>query len=209
MEGVENMEVIELEPKLACKWMAGRGRFARMGVQGDGSCFFHSVCAIMNTDNYLHATELEQRDIAYAFRCKFAKRFSRAQYAELSAKSSGAKSFAEEHDGFCAPEVWADEVMIRYASRALDINLIFLDLENGRAYCGVHGDAAEAEMASGAVSQATGLVAWVDHRHFEPIVRVDDAAEGLITTLFEPAHSEEDADLVEQVMKTYAKGCAI
>ena len=124
MQGLPNMEIHELPSHLACSWMAGHGRFARMGVQGDGSCFFHSVCAITNREGYVFADAERQRDIAYEFRCAFSRRFTPEQYAELSAKSARAKSFEAERDGFCAPSVWADEVMIRYASRALDINLV-------------------------------------------------------------------------------------
>ena len=47
------MHVKEIDKNLYCKWMSGHGTFARMGVQGDGSCFFHSVCALLNKKNYL------------------------------------------------------------------------------------------------------------------------------------------------------------
>ena len=207
-----NMQVHELNPSVFCRWMSGNGRFGRMGVQGDGSCFFHSVCALTNRDGYLFHTPKRQQEIAYEFRCQFSKRFTKAEYESLSSKSRSPKDFEDEHDGFCSPEVWADEVMIRFASKALNLNLIFLDLDNGRAYCGVHGEATVAGMQSGdmaSVAQPTGIVAWVDHRHFEPIVRIDDAERGLITTLFEPAKSERDAQLVQRIMDTYASACAL
>lgn len=208
MDALDNMQINEVPQSLACKWMVGLGRFARMGVQGDGSCFFHSVCSITNLNGYLFASESKQRSIAYDFRCAFAKRFTKDEYAQLSIKSSSPKSFAEEHDGFCSPKVWADEVMIRHASKALDINLIFIDLQNDTAYCGVHGERAlEAEKRGEQIMQKTGIVAWVGHRHFEPIVRVDDAENGIITTLFEPAENEEDAKIVQAIMKTYKESC--
>lgn len=210
MDALDNMQVHELDPSLACKWMDGIGRFARMGVQGDGSCFFHSVCAITNLNNYLFVSPKKQRDIAYEFRCAFAKRFTKAEYETLSKKSTSPKSFEEEHDGFCSPRVWADEVMIRYASIALDINLIFLDLENGKAYCGVHGKGAGEELEAGQlVSQKTGIVAWVGRKHFEPVVRVDSAEHGIITTLFEPDDNKEDAHLVSELMKNYSESCSL
>jgi hypothetical protein len=205
MDALNNMEIREVSPNLSCKWMIGLGRFARMGVQGDGSCFFHSVCSITNLNGYVFASESRQRSIAYEFRCAFAKRFTKEEYSALSAKSSSPKSYSEEHDGFCSPKVWADEVMIRHASKALDINLIFIDLENDTAYCGVHGE--RALKAGDKITQKTGIVAWVGHRHFEPIVRVDDAENGIITTLFEPAENEEDAKIVQAIMKTYKESC--
>jgi hypothetical protein len=207
MDGLSNMEIHELPQHLLCSWMAGHGRFARMGVQGDGSCFFHSVCAITNRNNYLFADPKNQREIAYEFRCDFSKKFTPKEYAELSKKSGKSKSFEAEHDGFCSTSVWADEVMIRYASRALDINLVFLDLEAGKAYCGVHGEKADKNLSD--VTQKTGIVAWVNRKHFEPIIRVDNASDGVITTLFEPCDDAKDRNLVRDFMKTYANECAI
>lgn len=204
-----NMQVRELAASVAGTWMDGRGRFGRMGVQGDGSCFFHSVCALTNTDNYLFQPAAKQRDIAYAFRCAFTDRFTRREYDRQSALSAAPKAFHEERDSFCKPAVWADEVMIRHAASVLDINLIFLDLSSGRAYCGVHGQETLTAGTLDKVKQPTGLIAWVERRHFEPIVRIDSADEGLITTLFEPAADPADAELVEQIMGTYADSCAL
>jgi hypothetical protein len=207
MQGLVNMEVHELPPELTCSWMAGHGRFGRMGVQGDGSCFFHSVCSILNKSGYLFHENKKQREIAYEFRCEFSKKFTPKEYKELSAKSSTKKSFEYEYDGFCSPKVWADEVMIRYASRALDMNLVFLDLESGDAYCGVHGENADENLQE--VSQQTGIVAWVGRKHFEPIVRIDDPDNGIITTLFEPSKYENDRKLVLDFMRTYSEECAL
>lgn len=59
---VANMRVHVLNPGIFCEWMLGNGRFGRMGVQGDGSCFFHSVCAITNRSDYLFQSSKRQRD---------------------------------------------------------------------------------------------------------------------------------------------------
>jgi len=207
MDALENMRVEELHSKLSCSWMKGKGRFARMGVQGDGSCFFHSVCALTNLDGYLAASPSKQKSIAYKFRCDFSTKFSKNEYERLSAKSSSPKSYDEEHDGFCSPKVWADEVMIRHASKVLDLNLIFLDLENDKAYCGVHGEDAEGDMKRNVrIRQKTALIAWVGRRHFEPIVRVDNAEEGLLTTVFDP---KEDSELINSIMGTYKDECRL
>lgn len=203
-EGIDNMRIEELHPSIYCSWMVGHGKFARMGVQGDGSCFFHSVCAMTNRKGYIHKTPPQQKDIAYEFRCDFGKKFTAEEYKRLSKPDS--KSEGEYADGFCSPKVWADEFMINIVSKALNLNLIFLDLRNGKAYCGVHG---QETLDKEIPKQNTGIVAWVDHRHFEPIVRIDDAEKGIITTLFSPSTSKEDAKIVRKIMDKYSKGCAI
>jgi hypothetical protein len=164
----------------------------------------------MNINNYLFQSPAKQRSIAYEFRCAFAKKFTKSEYEKLSAKSSSPKAYDDEHDGFCSPAVWADEVMIRHASAVLGINLIFLDMENDRAYCGVHGDDAEASMKKGSsIDQKTGLIAWVGRRHFEPIIRIDSSEQGTITTMFEPAKFSDDAKVVNSIMQSYAEECAL
>lgn len=217
MEPLENMEIHELPSTLVCKWMEGRGKFGRIGVQGDGSCFFHSVCSILNLNDYLFASKTEQRKIAYTFRCDFSKHFTLSEYSHFLHKSKSKSNsptlpnvdeFQKKNDDFCVPKTWADEIMIRYASKATDINIIFLDLESGKAYCGVHGEEAEREQKEmKSVTQKTGIIAWVKHSHFEPVVRIDDAENGIITTLFEPENNEEDSELVNFLMNTYSSSC--
>jgi hypothetical protein len=203
-EALANMKVVEIHPSIYCSWMKGIGTFARMGVIGDGSCFFHSVCALTNRNDYLHQTSARQKEIAYAFRCDFGKKFTQEEYRILSKPMS--KTEEEYADGFCSPKVWADELMINVVSKNLDLNLIFLDLKNGKAYCGVHG---KESLEKTVPKQMTGIVAWVNHSHFEPIVRIDDASKGLITTLFSPSTSATDAKVVKQIMDLYDSGCPL
>jgi len=196
--GLENGVIKEIDGNLKCKWMRDN-RFGRMGVQGDGSCFFHSVCVILNLNDYVHKTPKEQRDIAYEFRCKFSTLMSAEEFKLLGGQSKGT-------EGFCSVKVWADEKMIKIASSILNMNLIFFDLSDDSVYCGVHGKASETKN----VLQKTGLIAWVGNRdHFEPIVRIDDADSGIITTCFEPLKSELDKKIVNEIMKQYFQSCKI
>jgi len=207
-ECLNNMEIHEISEPMFCKWMTGKGRFGRMGVQGDGSCFFHSVCSLKNYKNYLFLTAQGQKEVAYEFRCEFANKFSEADYKKFSKKSSSPKSYRQEKDSFCNPSIWADEVMIRHASEVLNINLIFLDITKNSAYCGVHGESTLLELKAGSntFGQDMGLIAWVNKSHFEPIVRIDDAETGQITTLFDKTH---DAEFIKHLMSIYNKGCRL
>ena len=208
-EGLQNMEIRELPPKVYCKWMSTLGLWARMGVQGDGSCFFHSICALRNENNYVFKSPAEQRDIAYGFRCSLKDKFTLEAYHSAALHHPEKENFEQKSKDFCTPKTWADETMIRFASRALNMNLIFLDLMNGQAYCGVHGiETLEGLKHLDTVKQQTGIVAWIQHRHFEPIVRVDELNEktGIITTLFD---TETDKTAVYTIMAEYVKGCSV
>jgi hypothetical protein len=205
---LQNMRVKQIAPSIHCKWMDGHGVFARMGVQGDGSCFFHSVCAMINKNGYLHANKEKQKEIAYEFRCNFTDEFSKKEYDEN--KTSASKNYKTTQDGFCIPKFWADEVMIKHAMKKLDINMIFLDVDGEEAYCGVHGkDTVRSALKDKEITQKMGIVAWVNKSHFELIVRVDDKSTGLITTLFDPVKKEKDRLFVEALMENYMKECNV
>jgi hypothetical protein len=208
-EGLQNMEIHELPSKVYCSWMHGIGRWARMGVQGDGSCFFHSVCALKNENDYLFKSPSEQRDIAYAFRCDLKKHFTREAFHKAALHHPDNDNYEQKKRDFCVPKTWADETMIRFASKTLNLNLIFIDMLNGHAYCGVHGiETLEGLRHLDTVKQKTGLIAWIEHRHFEPIIRIDDVneKEGKITTLFS---THEDKEVVYKIMSEYVQGCKI
>jgi hypothetical protein len=64
--------------------LLGPGRWARVGVIGEGSCFFHSICFVTNRDNYVNKNEKDQMAIAATFRCHtFKEKFTEASYADL------------------------------------------------------------------------------------------------------------------------------
>jgi hypothetical protein len=130
--------VYELAPELTQRFL-GSGRFARMGVIGDGSCFYHSVCSVLDLDSYRSASRERQQSIAASFRCKFTERLTQLEFKSLAAGTATGKTFQATREALCSPRVWADEIMIKLASRVLNMNLVFLDLGSETLYCGVHG----------------------------------------------------------------------
>lgn len=241
----------ELPTDVVQRYLADDGsRFARIGVAGDGSCFYHSVCVILNKDGYLSKSPREQARIAHAFRCDFQADFDTRAFEYFSADARTGKTFAATRAAMCSPAVWADEVMIKHAAAVLDMNLMFMDTSHGTMYCGVHGgDTLDAVLpslkksrlppsggaaggggtggggaagragaggggmsaadAAAASRQRTGFIAWVGHAHFEPLVRLDAAADGRIqvTTLFDPAASDADAACVAHAVRAYVDQC--
>jgi hypothetical protein len=211
--------VYELDPAVSKKWFGDTGTYARMGVEGDGSCFFHSVCVILDIDGYVQQPKAKQSEIAHTFRCQFQRAFSESQYEHLSAGLATGKDFKETREALCRPEVWADEVMIKHAASVLNMNLVFLDMSKATLYCGVHGAETleatsprrkgKARSKTAIPKQPTGVIAWVSKSHFEPIVRIEklEAERGLVRGLFEPAKSDADARMVAHLMQAYANKC--
>lgn len=189
-------------------------RLMRMGVHGEGSCAFHSMCAALNEDDYVHRDTAEQKRIAYAFRCKFKDTFDRGTYDALKATlaSSYSKSFETVSEALCDPHAWADEVTIKHASKILGANILFLDIARNKFYCGVHDAkvlSAAKSSASDTLKAPTIIVHWCNHSHFEPIGRILKVGPQTtdIQLIFRPHEREEDAALVDALMKTYAHEC--
>lgn len=212
--------VFELAPDVARQWFGDTGTYARMGVEGDGSCFYHSVCAVLNMDNYLHEGKDRQAEIAHAFRCQFQRVFTESRFEHLAAGTSTGKTYTATKEALCTPHVWADEVMIKHAAAVLNMNLVFLDMSRGAMYCGVHG-AETLESASPrrkergkkkprVPKQPTAVIAWVSKSHFEPIVRLEklESEKALIRGLFEPAKNKTDATMVTHLMRAYTAHCS-
>jgi hypothetical protein len=103
-------------------------------------------------------------------------------------------------------------VSIKHASKVLQANIMFLDIARNKFYCGVHDKGvlqAGTTNASDTNSTPTIIVHWCNHVHFEPIGRI--LRSGPQTTevqlVFRPSEREEDAALVNALMKTYAREC--
>lgn len=196
--------------------LASPAYYATVGMPQDGSCWYHTVAFLTNlhdyarlrTDGYAlrHDAPEDAARAAHAadaivadFRCGLGASFSRAAYDHLTAE--GLNPTARPYDGvrasFCNTAWWADTPMIQHTVNALGINLLLLDDTDARWYCGVHG----------AGSARLGIVVWVLRGHFQPVVRVDDAAAGRLTTLFDPAASADDRALVDAILTRWEAAC--
>ena len=222
--------LLELPPEILTKWcdFPKNGTFARMGVNGEGSCFFHSFLSILNPHNFINLREEEQIKIANKFRCTFSEKFTLDEFDRLSKRTEKGseprklrgrgsnqkkqlqKEFKKAQSAFCKPSVWADETNIRFVSKLLNLNLVFVDFSRtSHVYCTMHGDEALHNMEECdpiRELQKTGIIAWIDKSHFEPIVRIDNSETGEITGLFDPS-VEKDAAFLQHFMTMYKKEC--
>ena len=142
--------------------------FKRYGVHDDGSCFFHTVCSALNLSNC--------QDKSPAARQRIGHQFRRMVQHKLSQESwEGIWQRRKVQDPGLLPKVnkvrsmlgntktWADVYMIFLTMDLYDLNIIFFDGNSDQIYCGVRGLAPH--------KQRTLLVLWINHAHFEPIIR--------------------------------------
>lgn len=200
--------VYELNPSVSKKWFKSSMRLARIGVHGDGSCFYHSVCLAMNLEKYASQSDSIQKDIAYRLRCSLADKLDATMLKTILKKTNGKSPKTKEdfRKSLCNPKIWADESAIRLFGETMDLNIIFLDMSKGELYCGVHHeDALTKDLPD------TLVVLWVNHSHFEPLAEILDSNDHVtkMRVLFRPSANEEDNDLVRALMTRYATQCKL
>ena len=142
--------------------------FSRYGVHDDGSCFFHTVCSALNLANCRNKSAEARQRIGHQFRRSIQKQVSEENWHNIWKRR-------KVQDPDLLPKVdkvrqmlsntstWADVYMIFVTMDLLDLNLIFFDATSDQIYCGVRGLDTQ--------NQRTVLVLWINHSHFEPIVR--------------------------------------
>ena len=139
----------------------------RYGVPGDGTCFYYSLCAILGVENFLEQPLEKQIQVGRSFRCNLTQDLTWDDWTAFlqlkGIKAPKIKNVEELHHKLCSYKVWADEPVIRYIMYKLRINLLFLDEQLNRLYCGV----SEPE------SEVTAIIYWVDKSHFEPLGRIN------------------------------------
>lgn len=203
LRGLDPQEVQLLPASIQKTYFAGCDNgalFARYGVHGDGSCFFHSLCAGRNTKNYLQLSAAEQQKVGQQFRCKFTQHITDERWNKFKRKHRVTDKVDAKtaRKNFCDSKFWADETMIKFVSEVLKLNLIFIDTSTGKIYCGVRGREDEPLI----------LILWIDHSHFEPVFCVRGAAveRQLLGGQF-AFHMNDNRDVVKSILKNYEGQC--
>lgn len=176
--------------------------FGRRGVHGDGSCFFHAICAAQNTQNYLYVSPRKQQLIGHKFRCAFNSHVTQERWLKFLAhhKIKTKLTLEEMEKQFCKNSHWADEIMIKLVSDVLHLNLIFIDTQQGEIYCGVHGKDTDPMI----------LILWVGHKHFEPIFRIKGTTHPdspAVAAQYVFSKQNHDDDIIDEVFRNYKMQC--
>jgi hypothetical protein len=172
--------------------------FVRYGTHGDGTCFFHSVCAARNEQGYLHTTAAEQKRIGRQYRRDFTRHITDARWTEFAGRHGLDISPAQIRRDFRNSRHWANQGMIQFVADVMKLNIMFVDTSTSKMYCGVHGGASEPLI----------MILWVKRMHFEPV----GACRGVtpdktgVQFVFDP---RADADIVDQLMNKYNGQCAV
>lgn len=205
MKGLEplNNQEVRCLPEALQEEMFGqddRFLFGRLGVHGDGTCFFHSLCAALNIDDYLHRGHREQQQIGHDYRCDFTKYVTQERWDKFKRKRDvqDSLSLEEVKEHFCNNKHWADETMIKFVSDTLKLNIIFIDTNKYKVYCGVRGHKHEPLV----------VVLWLDHSHFEPMFRIlnEELDKQALQVQFK-FDMLKDKDVIDTLMSTYNMQC--
>jgi len=182
----------------------GNNIIVRYGVPGDGTCFYYSLCAILGHENFLQQPLEKQVDIGRAFRCNFTQGLTWEEWTSfLQRKNLEApkiKSLEDLKEKLCSYKVWADEPVIRFIMNKLRVNLLFLDEQLNRLYCGV----TEPE------SDLTAVIYWVDKSHFEPVGRINalDVEGDQVAVQFRFVE-DQDHEFIAMLERKYGLHCRV
>lgn len=175
----------------------------RYGVPGDGTCFYYSLCAILNIQNFVNQSQQKQIEIGREFRCNITKGLSWEEWQQFVKKEHIDADDAYDNletlnEKLCSFEEWADEPVIRFVMHKFKINLLFLDEHLNKLYCGV--DEPNSTM--------TGVIYWLNRSHFEPLGRLNgiDVDNDKVAIQFQFSH-HQDQDFVRNLMAKYNFQC--
>jgi len=164
----------------------------------------------LDTHGYAKAPRSQRIKIARAMRTALSSMFTLKDYDEIlsTLQNKKPKSFKNIKRMLGEPTTWAEEIMIKWASKALGINVVFLNLGHNvnKMYCGVH-DIKTLEKVENCdrPTKTTVIVAWAAHAHFELVVRLDKWDDDVeVTTSFDPP----DTTIIN-VMQAYATQCKL
>lgn len=204
----------ELPQAIVKRWLRD-GRYGRLGTIGDGSCFFHCICYASNVKGYRDLPYAERRTIAHKLREGLSERFTEEAYTNiLEAMNSKKipKSYKAMKQMMGESKTWAEEVMIRWTSIQLGLNVVFLNVGNNanQMYCGVHHAEATRDFKDCKSAWPMVVVVWADHSHFELLCRLDavGAEEVTIRPYFDPSDTD-DQTTIQNLLAAYVETCGV
>jgi hypothetical protein len=168
----------------------------------------------LNRGGYKDLSSKGKKDVAIELRTELSASFTPDAYNEIikHVVTDTPTPYELIKEMLLKPATWAEEIMIKWTSRYLNCNIVFLNLNDSNMFCGVHDrSTASAIKKCEDPEILTIIVAWVNHEHFELIVRLDEIQEGksiAVRTAFDP-NNDKDLTTIRSVMKTYVTKCQV
>lgn len=144
-------------------------KMRKVGVDDDGSCFYHTLCAALNINDW-HGKSKEKRiHLGHQLRAKILNALTKKTWLNYwhgkGVRTKGTKVPSIDHMKKILKNntAWADVYAIMFTMHILNLNLIVFDMKQGVIYCGTHDPKKTVD---------TVFICWISHAHFEPIVYV-------------------------------------
>ena len=185
-------------------------QMVRRGVHGDGSCFFHCICYALDIKGYRTQSKHEQVRTCEELRWALFGNVQQQMWAAFLAKRNFSipkwllpllkRKIPTKTDmlimaeNLCKQSVWADEAMIVFTSKKLNINAMFFDTQLNKLYCGVNGSP----------NQRTILILWVNKSHFELLCKSSTGNDP--QCVFDPV---KDREFIARIFKGYISQCKL
>ena len=156
----------ELPPGIRSFFPDGHN-MVRVGVDDDGSCFYHTLVAGLNINNW-HSMILKERyHHGLNLRKKIAEYLSettwRKYWAGKGVSAKAVPSVEKMKKDLNNYRTWADVYAIMYVAHVLGLNVLVFDFVSEQIYCGTHNEDN---------TNNTLFIAWIEHSHFEPILEI-------------------------------------
>lgn len=189
-------------------------KLIRIGTIGDGSCFFHSVCLAIDEhplwkNSYVNADRAERQAITRSLRRTLSDSVTEDKLKMIFSEATNSiehPSLEEFKQKLADPKEWANEPIIRYTSKQLNKNIIFLNLTSNAPFCNVHHPEIMRNIhCTTCDALETILVAWVKNQHFEliGILQNIDTKYLYIESLI------KDPKVIKIIMEEYFKQCKL
>ena len=162
-------QYVQIPPNLEKFFPNNGSNMRRIGVDDDGSCFFHTLVSALNFNNWHGKKNSQKVHLGHELRYMLRDAVTKKTWGNYwngrgvsTRKIPKMKKVIEELSNY---RVWANVYTIMFSMHMLDLNIIVFDMSSGQIYCGTHNPIN---------ANNTIFICWINHSHFEPIVMVDD-----------------------------------
>lgn len=142
----------------------------KVGVDDDGSCFYHTLCAALNIENWHSTNKSDRIKLGHVLRKRVLSALTKRTWLNywhgkgVRTRGTNVPPMDKMIATLKNNKAWADVYAIMFTMHILHLNLIVFDMKESVIYCGTHDPTKKTD---------TIFICWIAHSHFEPIVHWD------------------------------------